>query len=68
VSDAYACVRVGVGARARVFAFARVVLHIQHATRIRHIVCSSSLSHIFRRYLTNDMIFGKTLGNIICVF
>jgi hypothetical protein len=41
-----ACVRVGVGARERVCACARVALFIQHATRIRHIVYGQSGSTI----------------------
>jgi hypothetical protein len=52
-------------ARIRENAFARVVLLIQHETRIRHIVCSPScLHHIFRHYLPNGTIFGKKLLNI----
>jgi hypothetical protein len=41
------CVRVGVVAWARACAFARVDLLIQHATRMRHIVCGFSGSTIF---------------------
>jgi hypothetical protein len=36
------CVFVGVGARARPCTFARVILLIQHAPRMRHIVCGLS--------------------------
>jgi hypothetical protein len=57
--DAYVCVCVCARARA-----ARVALLIQDATRMRHIIIYSLwLHHIFRHYLINGLIFGKTLSN-----
>jgi hypothetical protein len=67
--DIFLCVLcVGVDAQARAFAWPRVALLIQHATRVRYIVWPLWLHHIFRHYLINGMIFGKTLPNIKCVF
>jgi hypothetical protein len=52
-----ACMRVAV---AQVCAFADVVLLIQHAKRMRHIVCGLCGSTIpFRHCLPNAMIFGE---------
>jgi len=47
-----------------------VDLGIQHAKRMCHIVClwPAPLYIIFPRYPITDMIFGKTLLNIQCVF
>ena len=60
---------VDVGTRACVCAFALVALLAQHAKRMRlHFLRPFWLHHIFRLYLKNGTIFGKTLLSIICVF
>jgi hypothetical protein len=57
-----ACVRVGLGARARPCAYARAALLIQHTIHVRLL----SLDHIFRHYLRKGKIFfwggGEVLG------
>jgi hypothetical protein len=60
---------VGVGPRARACACGRIVLRMQNATRMwRRCLRLLCLYHIFRLYLINGTIFGKTLPNIKCVF
>ena len=65
----YMRMREGVGPRAQACACGRIVLLIQNATRMRrHWLRLLCLYHIFRIYLINGTIFGKTLPNIKCVF
>ena len=63
ISITFFCVCVG----ARACDCARVALLMQHAKR-RHVSCGLWLHQIFRHFLINDTIFGKTLLNIKCVF
>ena len=66
---AIARLRVGVDARARPCAFARVALLIQHATRFRHIVRSlAGCTIFFRRYVIKGTIFkNKVTERKMCV-
>jgi hypothetical protein len=59
---------VGVCALAPVCALAHLALLIQYAKRRRHVLCVVFLHNIFRHYLINGMIFGRTSLNIKRVF
>jgi hypothetical protein len=60
--------RVLTGARERAFASARVLLLIEHTTRVRHFVCGFCGSTTFFVIIINGTIFGKKkLLNIKCV-
>jgi hypothetical protein len=62
-------VRPCVDVSARPCAHALVPLFIQHAMRMRHIVCGlSGSSIVFLLYLINGTIFEKKLLDIKCVF
>ena len=41
---------------------ARLVLFIQHANRMRHIVCDLSDSTMFCDFISNDMVFGEKVA------
>jgi hypothetical protein len=45
-----------------------VALVIQHAKRMRRIIWSVRLYHIFARYLTNGRFWGEKLLKIKCAF
>ena len=68
ISCVRVCVRVGECLRVGVGAPARVSLLSQHATRMRHIVSGLSGSTFFAHYLMNGTIFGEKLLNLNVCF